>query len=542
MAARAGYRFCIVTLDGEVVHPGGAITGGAGKAKERGLIARVAEIKSLTAALDQANNRLTALQQELAAAQEAAREAGAAWQEVYEQERSLKQSAAQLRRESEQLKRRENEIVRRLSSSSEREADTRHALDRLYAKAEEWETALVDLRIREAALKEELRAAEEDVVRAEIERDDLRGIVQQKKAQLAAVEYQESSLKKKQAEIEGLHQEIIQAREALVTESTLLEEAEKEKERLEAFLNGLREERRGIQARCREKEDGVQDLRQRLDQLKQKIKQGEVEAARIQGDADAIARDILQVYGISEDQTVHLESRVPEGQLEEEKRRLKEELEAMGPVNQRAPEDLSHFRKLHGLRQAQLEDLQGACDGLTTFFSLMDGVAEGLLLDTYKAARNEFQAVFNRLFNGGQADLVFTDRDNPLTSGVEILAQPPGKKLQHLSLLSGGEKALTAIAFLIALLRVKPAPFCILDEFDAPLDESNVARVAQYIKEMSDADKGLGVQFLVITHQKGTMEVADRLLGVVMDEGVSRVVAVKLSGEKGNTHSAAANM
>lgn len=147
--------------------------------------------------------------------------------------------------------------------------------------------------------------------------------------------------------------------------------------------------------------------------------------------------------------------------------------------------------------------------------------------ETFYAIREQFKLVFRELFGGGQADLVLIDPQNLLETGIEIVAQPPGKKLQNLSLLSGGERALTAIALLFSILNIRPVPFCILDEVEAALDEANVVRYSQYLKRFSR-----DTQFIVITHRKGTMEGADVLYGITMQEsGVSKLVSVKLEDE-----------
>ena len=143
---------------------------------------------------------------------------------------------------------------------------------------------------------------------------------------------------------------------------------------------------------------------------------------------------------------------------------------------------------------------------------------------TFQAIRTEFQLVFSELFGGGRADLVMTNPKDLLNTGIDIVAQPPGKKLQNLGLLSGGERALTAIALLFGILKVRPVPFCVLDEVEAALDEANVARFAQYLRRFSNE-----TQFIVITHRKGTMEESDVLYGVTMQEsGVSKLVSVRL--------------
>lgn len=147
---------------------------------------------------------------------------------------------------------------------------------------------------------------------------------------------------------------------------------------------------------------------------------------------------------------------------------------------------------------------------------------------TFDAIRKQFGTVFSKLFGGGRADLMLLDPEHMLETGIDIVAQPPGKKLQNLQLLSGGERALTAMALLFAILQVKPVPFCVLDEVEAALDEANVVRFAQYLREFSEQ-----TQFIVVTHRKGTMEEADVLYGVTMEEGgVSKLVSVRLEDEE----------
>src|SRR5690625_3947477 len=154
----------------------------------------------------------------------------------------------------------------------------------------------------------------------------------------------------------------------------------------------------------------------------------------------------------------------------------------------------------------------------------MDKIMKTRCEETFTRIKEEFTIVFKELLDDGHAELTLTDPQNSLETGIEIIAQPPGKKLQHLGLLSGGERALTAIALLFSILRVRPVPFCVFDEVEAALDEANVIRFAEYVKQHSD-----DTQFIVITHRKGTMEEADVLYGITMQEsGVSRLVSVKL--------------
>ena len=174
--------------------------------------------------------------------------------------------------------------------------------------------------------------------------------------------------------------------------------------------------------------------------------------------------------------------------------------------------------------QSERDDLQGAASRLQDVIAEIDAEMSKRFETTFELIRAEFQVLFRQLFNGGHADLELTDRRNLLRAGIEVAAQPPGKKLQNLNLLSGGERALTAMALLFAILRVRPVPFCVLDEVEAALDEANVGRFAQQVRRFSE-----DTQFSLITHRRGTMEEADVLYGVTMQEsGISSLVGVRL--------------
>ena len=199
-------------------------------------------------------------------------------------------------------------------------------------------------------------------------------------------------------------------------------------------------------------------------------------------------------------------------------------IDELGPVNLNAIEQFEELNERYTFLNEQRTDLREAKETLEQIIHEMDKEVEGRFKTTFHAVQDHFTTVFKQLFGGGQAELRLTE-DDYLSAGVDIIVQPPGKKLQHLSLLSGGERALSAIALLFAILKVRSAPFVILDEVEAALDEANVIRYAQYLNELSTE-----TQFIVITHRKGTMEFSDRLYGVTMQEsGVSKLVSVNLN-------------
>lgn len=529
LAAESRYRYRIVTPEGDVIHPGGAITGGVPQAKGRGLLSRAAEIERLSSSLSETKTRLARMEAELQDLEQRSAQVQAAWQGCSEEERALRQEVARLEAEAERLRSTVTDLGRRKEAIDARGAELSEALNTLESLVNERMSLLGGLEERERECRRALEEAEAEVLRLEQEREALASEVVRLRMRLGALEHAEAGMGKIHGELQRVRCQIEEASGVLDTELAALARAEETKLALEEELRGFQEERRRRQTEAHACEERIRLLRQRLDQLGNELRRGEVEVARIQAEAGAILNVLTSRYGLREEEAVALRAEGSREEMEANLMVLWREVDSLGPVNHRAPEEMDRHRAFLNKRRAELDDITRAWEGFRDAVGLLDRLAEGILCETLEVVRREFRTTFTRLFGGGQVDVILTDQEKPLSSGVEILAQPPAKRLQHLSLLSGGEKALTAIAFLLALLRVRPAPFCILDEFDAPLDESNVLRVAEYIKELADPVQGIGTQFLVITHQKATMEMADRLLGVVMDQGVSRVVAVQLA-------------
>jgi chromosome segregation protein len=217
------------------------------------------------------------------------------------------------------------------------------------------------------------------------------------------------------------------------------------------------------------------------------------------------------------------DSRKPEAEVEIAE--LRRKLERLGSVNLDALQELAELEKRATDLQAQLDDLTAAQQSLQEIIAKINHDSRQLFTESFDAIRAHFQELFRKLFGGGQADIVLEDESDVLESGIEIVARPPGKELRSISLMSGGEKTLTAVALLLAIFRSKPCPFCILDEVDAALDEANIGRFTTVLHEFLDRS-----QFIIITHSKRTMAVADVLYGITMQEsGISKRVAVRFA-------------
>jgi chromosome segregation protein len=214
-------------------------------------------------------------------------------------------------------------------------------------------------------------------------------------------------------------------------------------------------------------------------------------------------------------------------ELRDQAAALREEIKNLGSVNLMAMEEFAEVKERYDFLHGQLEDLKKAKEDLLQVTAEIRAESAQMFLETYEKIRRNFHNMFRRLFGGGRAELKLVDPENVLESGIEILAQPPGKKLESIALLSGGERSMTAVALLFATYMVKPSPFCLLDEIDAALDEGNVGRFVTMLMEFGNSS-----QFIIITHNKKTVTGAKTLLGVTMEEsGVSKIIAIRLSHE-----------
>jgi chromosome segregation protein len=203
---------------------------------------------------------------------------------------------------------------------------------------------------------------------------------------------------------------------------------------------------------------------------------------------------------------------------------LKAKIDRLGPVNMMAIEQFDELETRHAFLTTQRKDLIDSIAQTSEAITRIDETSKVRFAEAFAAIQQNFQATFSTLFGGGRAGLTLLDENDPLESGIDIVASPPGKRLQSVQLLSGGEKALTAIALMFAIFRYKPSPFCLLDEIDAPLDDANVGRFVEMLRGMLDR-----TQFILITHNRRTMEIANRLYGVTMEEpGVSKLISVQL--------------
>jgi len=344
----------------------------------------------------------------------------------------------------------------------------------------------------------------------QIEKDLLENI-QVRQTEIGEIDQQKKALKAK----------IVQMSQELQERSTERAELQAQEKRLEEEQAALRQGQQEIEAQ-------IKNDRQSRETVQTQTHEFELQIAEIEAKQQAAAERIQQEYQLNLDELPELQqAQEQEMSLEERQERiqfLRERIRIMGPVNVAALEEYNVQKERMDFLSTQRDDLLQAEENLNEVIGNLNRRARRLFSRTFKKVNENFKTIFTQMFDGGEADLILNGKGDPLEADIEIFACPGGKKLRHIAQLSGGEKALTAISLLFSLYQVKPSPFCVLDEVDAPLDDANIDRFVELLRNLSKQS-----QFIIITHNKNTMAAADVLYGVTMEQlGISKVVSVNL--------------
>lgn len=543
MARILQYRCRFVTLDGDVVNAGGAMTGGALKQKSSSLLSRKGELEELIAKLGE-------MEQQTAVKEEQVKQVKS---NIQAQEAHLEE----LRRNGEELRLLEQSIKGELREVELEEKNMNEKLALYDMNISQYGEEKEKLSARKVELTNLLAVSEKE--KAKLDKE-ITLLTEQKNSQISSKEALVEEISELKVKLAAKNEQSRNAREKLtkttfeleenkeafatisedlqllsteMTDSTSgeehLEEAAnrkaQDKNETMKLISARREERLQLHNQVEDAELEVKELKRQHKGLIGVLKDEEVKLTRLDVELENRLARLREEYLLSyEGAKEEYLLTIPVDEARKKVKLIKLAIEELGTVNLGAIEEYERVSERYEFLLEQKNDLQEAKDTLFQVIGEMDEEMKKRFEQTFYGIRSHFEYVFQALFGGGRADLRLTDPDDLLNTGVEIVAQPPGKKLQNLGLLSGGERALTAIALLFSILKVRPVPFCILDEVEAALDEANVHRFSQYLKRYSHE-----TQFIVITHRKGTMEGADVLYGVTMQEsGVSKLVSVRL--------------
>lgn len=557
------------TPGGELLSRHGVFTGGAsgnGKNRAGSILAR--------------RNQIEALQQEIASlrqqVEDLSRQRGALQSRITALQASLQEDRSQLQERELALAGRKGEcqaLQNAVRSLAQKLETVRFEIDTLRdqqqegeARREQLASSLADLEARHQELQRQIDEGNQAIEGRRQQRDTALAALSEASIQRAKAEEHRTALQQRRAplqqrlrelaaQIEQRSRQIETALAQREEAAAQIEESRRELARLAAEretgqsrLQTLEQEQSRLETDLADREQALQETRRRLDQLQEEAGRLEVDIAQEQVRLQNLVERIQQKYhldlaevpsqairiiyadqGPPRVETVSPEEMEAAGAstdweaVAEQVRALQERLDKMGPVNLVAIEEYEETEQRHRFLSEQHQDLVEAKRQLTELISRINEESRELFARTFEAIRANFRELFTEIFGGGRADLRLIDQDNILESGIDIVARPPGKQLQHLHLLSGGEQTMTAVALLFAIYAVRPSPFCVLDELDAPLDEANINRFIRVLKRFLDRS-----QFIVITHNKRTIAMADTIYGVTMEErGVSKVVSMK---------------
>ncbi len=540
---KAHSSFRIATLQGDIMNPGGSMTGGSAQKREFSLLGRERELNQLDKKIKQIASDIeeniaasAELEKQLAPANDKIELIGEEIRKLDIKRGALKekhdivlqyvvknrQQAEKYDSELSQIEDNINDIDSQVKEASELEtglntgnASTAEDIKRVQAEInalrmnqQKANDDLTAVKVRHVAANKELTAAENELNRIERE----------------IASFNESVVNNKRAS-QGLLQELSEAHEKL---SGMTVDITGER----SIVDSLTDEMHSLEEERAEKLRYVDDLRERrdkesseLNEMRERSHKYELNLNRLQLELDNMTERIWQDYELTYENALPFRRQIAVTASHVRADELRSEIRGLGEVNTASVEDYRNVVERHAQLKAQCDDLKQAETDLTEIIKRLTATMEKEFAEQFKLIQANFSSTFTELFHGGKAELMLSDSSDILNCDIDIIAQPPGKKLQLLSLLSGGEQALTAIALLFAILKLKPTAFCILDEIDTSLDEANVDNYAEYLKNYSE-----NTQFIIITHRKGAMAVCDSLYGVSMEEkGVSTLISARFN-------------
>lgn len=536
----------LVTLDGEIINAGGAITGGKHRNKTADLLGRRAEITELEKQIEGLRNRRKVLSADLLKVRTDLKNAEAGWIVIEKKLRTIEKGflekeaeisgfealLADLKTGREKYERELSDIEDEQKLSDEMTLALRNEIEQLKNGMSETEAEIAKLQVeadgkKEAAdhLSEQITSVRIEAETVENKKTHLNELVERVKASIREFEFE---INAKEAQLSELNFENTELDSSYTDIDGFLKEKELLKKNQESYIKDLSVEKDELTSEIKEMSMRMSVLDEELrnsSDMKYKL---EIKKAKQETQLDNLKNKIWEEYEISYMKAVEMKKQdfVMVTSVKES-RGIKARIKELGDVNVGAIKEYEAVSERYAFLTVQRDDILGSMHELRKIISDMDKVIKEKFKKNFNDVVVNFEQIFKELFGGGHAQLLLEDESDPLESPIEIVAQPPGKALKNINLLSGGEKSMTAIALMFAVLKTKPTPFCILDEVEAALDDTNIKRFANYLKTSFD-----DIQFALVTHKKATMEYADVLYGVTMPEhGVSKILSLKLGDE-----------
>ena len=542
VAKQNDYTFRIVTTEGDLINPSGAITGGSVAKKTVNILGRSKEIEKLEKEVNELKVKIKKLEdekQEYEESIEGILELSAnlekELQEIditYATEKqkviSINENIDKLEKRLNRLKEEQANLEKQKEEAVSTKGDLQVEINKIIEQNEELSKIIngfaelnkddqkyiddlnfdiTNLKISVSSFDESEASIQEIQERINQELENAHTSIENKNAQIQQIKKDNEELEKS---IQDTLQKIEEVKESVNSSSSKIEELKKERAQKSEKLS--------------KQEDEITVKFKVIEDLKGQLVKLDVKKTKIDEDINGIINKMWEEYELTPNNAEQYQK--PENVALTQKRvnSLRNEIRELGSVNVDSIEEYKNLKDRYDFMSEQRLDLENTMSKLRKVISDMTQIMKEQFKEKFKVINKNFGEVFAELFGGGKAELTLEDEENILECGIEITVQPPGKKLQNMMLLSGGEKAFTAIALLFAILKINPAPFCVLDEIEAALDDVNVFRYADYLKKFTEH-----TQFLVITHRKGTMEAADSVYGVTMEEsGISKLLSMKL--------------
>ena len=542
VAKQNGYTFRIVTTEGDLINPSGAITGGSVAKKTVNILGRGKEIEKLEKEIKNLKQKIEKLQNDrqnyeesIEGILELSANLEKELQEIditYATEKqkviSINENIEKLEKRLNRLKEEQANLEKQKEEAVSTKGDLQVEINKIVEQNEELSKIITEFA--------ELNKDDQKYI------DDLNFDITNLKISVSSFDESEASIQEIQ---ERINQELENAHTSIENKNVQIEQIKKDNEELEksiqetlqkieevkesvnsssSKIEELKKERAQKSEKLSKQEDEITAKFKVIEDLKGQLVKLDVKKTKIEEDINGIINKMWEEYELTPNNAEQYQK--PENVALTQRRvnSLRTEIRELGSVNVDSIEEYKNLKDRYDFMSEQRLDLENTMSKLRKVISDMTQIMKEQFKEKFKVINKNFGEVFAELFGGGKAELTLEDEENILECGIEITVKPPGKKLQNMMLLSGGEKAFTAIALLFAILKINPAPFCVLDEIEAALDDVNVFRYADYLKKFTDH-----TQFLVITHRKGTMEVADTVYGVTMEEsGISKLLSMKL--------------
>lgn len=542
LAKANNYSFRIVTLEGDVINPSGAISGGSVAQKTVNILGRGREIEELKSNLEKLDSQI----KEIAKQKE---EYSSNIVETIEESAKLEKELQEIEIKYATKKQEVDILESQIVKLEEKVANLKKQLEQIDLEKKNIEASKEGTKLVIVNLEKEISELNAEITKfAELNKDDqtyidnLNTDITDLKISVSSfdesglsidemlarieqdIENANKNIEQKTQEIENTKQETAKTEQVIIDLGSQIDKIKSEVSNSSEKIEELKQEKNQKNEELARIEAEIENQYNVLNGLKEQIVKVESKKTKQEQDLDELINKLWQEYELTPNNAGDYKKPENVQVAQKKTNELRKEIADLGSINIDAIEDYKKMQERYDFMNEQRYDLEESISKLRNVISEMTSTMQKQFADKFKQINKNFNEVFAELFGGGKAELILEDESNILECGIDIRVQPPGKKLQNMMLLSGGEKALTAIAILFAILKINPAPFCILDEIEAALDDVNVNRYALYLKKFSK-----DTEFLVITHRKGTMEIADTVYGVTMEEkGISKLLSMQL--------------